>query len=112
MKFAWNKKKFTLIPILQGKMITNDRQEEARVDAKNALEEYVYDLRGKLCDDSQLSPFVTESDRKSLSEQLNDVVSWLYEDGEDCNRQIYADKLEQLRVNISEYICNLPVLIL
>ncbi|KAK6630381.1 hypothetical protein RUM44_005048 [Polyplax serrata] len=79
------------------KMIANDRQEKERVDARNALEEYVYDLRGKLGDETQLAYFVNDSDRELFTTQLNDMESWLYEEGEDCNRQVYMDKLDQLR---------------
>lgn len=27
------------------------------------------------------------------------MVNWLYEEGEDCSRQIYSDKLDELRVS-------------
>ena len=80
-------------------MIANDRQEKERADARNAMEEYVYDLRGKLGDEAQLASFVNDADRDSLMSQLNDMESWLYEEGEDCNRQIYIDKLDQLKVS-------------
>nr|AKP54258.1 heat shock protein 4L [Liposcelis bostrychophila] len=81
----------------EGKMMANDKQEKERVDARNALEEYVYDLRGKLTDDSQLANYVTDQDREGLSSQLNDMENWLYEEGEDCQRQVYNDKLDQLK---------------
>lgn len=32
----------------EAKMIANDARETQRVDARNALEEYVYDMRNKL----------------------------------------------------------------
>lgn len=44
-------------------MIAADRQEKERADARNALEEYVYDLRSKLMDD--LEPFVLPTDKDS-----------------------------------------------
>lgn len=34
---------------LQNQMIMQDRLEKERCDAKNAVEEYVYDMRDKLC---------------------------------------------------------------
>lgn len=80
-------------------MIANDRQEKERVDARNALEEYVYDLRAKLGDEAQLAHFVCDSDRDGITSQLNDMETWLYEEGEDCNRQIYVDKLDHLKVS-------------
>ncbi|XP_049861111.1 heat shock 70 kDa protein 4 [Schistocerca gregaria] len=79
------------------KMIASDRQEKERIDARNALEEYVYDLRGKLNSDEELATFVNDADRTSLSQQLDETENWLYEEGEDCNRQVYVDRLSSLK---------------
>lgn len=79
------------------KMVAEDRQEKERIDARNALEEYVYDLRGKISDEDQLATFITEENRESLSRTLDDTENWLYEEGEECNRQVYQDRLSQLR---------------
>lgn len=43
----------------QGKMIMQDRLEKERNDAKNNVEEYVYDMRDKL--HGMLEKFVSES---------------------------------------------------
>ncbi|KAF7386825.1 hypothetical protein HZH66_011277 [Vespula vulgaris] len=79
------------------KMIAEDRQENERIDARNALEEYVYDLRAKLTDDYQLATFVTETDKDALSRTLDETEIWLYEEGEDCQRQVYIDRLTRLK---------------
>lgn len=122
----------------QGKMIMQDRLEKERNDAKNNVEEYVYDMRDKL--HGMLEKFVTESvskhwlfffkgerwlmctiwadvtfvyfiweswlelcvcamqDRDALSLKLEDTENWLYEDGEDQPKQVYIDKLAELKV--------------
>ncbi|PSN34539.1 Heat shock 70 kDa protein 4 [Blattella germanica] len=85
------------------KMIASDRQEKERIDARNALEEYVYELRGKLSSDEELATFVNEADRNSLCRQLDNMENWLYEEGEECNRQVYVDKLSSLK-NLGEPI--------
>ncbi|XP_063233931.1 heat shock 70 kDa protein 4 [Bacillus rossius redtenbacheri] len=82
---------------LEGKMIANDKQEKERVDARNALEEYVYELRGKLSAEEELAGFVPETEREQLCGHLGSMETWLYEEGEDCNRQTYVDKLTSLR---------------
>lgn len=80
-------------------MIAEDRQEKERVDARNALEEYVYDLRAKLSEETQLASFITETDKEALCRTLDDTENWLYEEGEDCQRQIYSERLTRLKVN-------------
>lgn len=79
------------------KMIAADRQEKERADARNALEEYVYELRGKVSSEEELGQFVPEHERDSLVGYLDEMENWLYEEGEDCNRQVYQDKLSELK---------------
>lgn len=78
-------------------MIASDKQEKERADARNAFEEYVYELRNKISSEDDLGPFMLEDDRNSLVLQLEDMENWLYEEGEDCHKQVYIDKLGQLK---------------
>ncbi|OAD58715.1 Heat shock 70 kDa protein 4L, partial [Eufriesea mexicana] len=78
-------------------MIAQDKQEKERADARNALEEYVYDLRAKLSEEDQLSTFITETDKEALCRTLDETENWLYEEGEDCQRQIYSERLTRLK---------------
>lgn len=69
-------------------MQAQDRQEKERADARNALEEYVYDLRGKLGSGEQLHDFVADEQREKLVNHLDSLEQWLYDEGEDQNRQV------------------------
>ena len=82
-------------------MVSQDRREKDRVDVKNALEEYVYNLRDKL--DNDYKEFVEESERKTLISSLNDLENWLYDEGGDEERSVYAKKLEELKVMSSRH---------
>lgn len=105
-------------------MIMQDKLEKERNDAKNNVEEYVYDMRDKL--HGMLEKFVSESvskqsvnnqklelltrwynkvdcpfyiqERDGLSLKLEDTENWLYEDGEDQPKQVYIDRLSELKV--------------
>uniref|UniRef100_A0A8C1FKW8 Heat shock protein 4b n=1 Tax=Cyprinus carpio carpio TaxID=630221 RepID=A0A8C1FKW8_CYPCA len=79
----------------EGKMIMQDKLEKERNDAKNYVEEYVYEMRDKL--HGIFEKFVNESDRDALSLKLEDTEVWLYEDGEDQPKQVYVDKLVDLK---------------
>ncbi|XP_017340400.1 heat shock 70 kDa protein 4b [Ictalurus punctatus] len=79
----------------EGKMIMQDKLEKERNDAKNNLEEYVYEMRDKL--HGMFEKFIGESDRDTLSLKLEDTENWLYEDGEDQPKQVYIDKLDELK---------------
>ncbi|MXQ82187.1 hypothetical protein E5288_WYG007968 [Bos mutus] len=79
----------------EGKMIMQDKLEKERNDAKNAVEEYVYDFRDKL--GTIYEKFITQEDLNKLSAILEDTENWLYEEGEDQPKQVYMDKLQELK---------------
>ncbi|XP_063751153.1 heat shock 70 kDa protein 4a [Eleginops maclovinus] len=79
----------------EGKMIMQDKLEKERNDAKNYVEEYVYEMRDKL--HGILEKFVNEADRDTFSLKLENTENWLYEDGEDQQKQVYIDKLTELK---------------
>lgn len=80
---------------LEGQMIAQDKMEKERCDAKNAVEEYVYDMRDKLC--GPLEEFSKEMDRENFNKLLGETEDWLYDEGEDQHKQVYLDKLAELR---------------
>ncbi|XP_051881969.1 heat shock protein 105 kDa-like [Pristis pectinata] len=79
----------------EGDMIMQDKLEKERSYAKNAVEEYLYDLREKLY--GQFEKYVSSKDQKSLLVLLSETENWLYEDGEDQVKQVYIDKLLELK---------------
>ncbi|KAK0143342.1 Heat shock protein 4L [Merluccius polli] len=79
----------------EGQMIVQDKLEKERNDAKNAVEEYLYDLRNKLC--GVYEKYITEEVGSQLTLMLEDTENWLYEEGEDQPKHIYVDKLDALK---------------
>uniref|UniRef100_A0A8C3JUI2 Heat shock protein 105 kDa n=1 Tax=Calidris pygmaea TaxID=425635 RepID=A0A8C3JUI2_9CHAR len=79
----------------EGKMIMQDKLEKERNDAKNAVEEYVYEFRDKLS--GPYEKFVCQKDLQGFSALLTETEGWLYEEGEDEAKQVYVDKLEDLK---------------
>ncbi|XP_042541325.1 heat shock protein 105 kDa isoform X1 [Dipodomys spectabilis] len=78
----------------EGKMIMQDKLEKERNDAKNAVEEYVYEFRDKLC--GPYEKFICEQEHQNFLKLLTETEDWLYEEGEDQAKQAYVDKLEEL----------------
>ncbi|XP_019385660.1 PREDICTED: heat shock protein 105 kDa [Crocodylus porosus] len=79
----------------EGRMIMQDKLEKERNDAKNAVEEYVYEFRDKLS--GPYEKFVCEHDLERFSALLTETENWLYEEGEDQTKQVYLDKLDDLK---------------
>jgi len=81
----------------EGKMVAADRQEKERIDVRNSLEEYIYDMRGRISSEEDLAPYIVDADKENISKQLEDLEIWLYEEGEECVKNIYAEKLDLLK---------------
>ncbi|KAJ6504250.1 heat shock protein 70 family [Mycena vitilis] len=66
-------------------------------DRKNALEEYVYDMRAKL--DERYASFVQPEEKSKLLVALQEAEEWLYtEEGEDATKSAYVTRLDALKV--------------
>nr|CDJ92397.1 Heat shock protein 70 domain containing protein [Haemonchus contortus] len=72
-----------------------DLHEKQKADAKNAVEEYVYEMRDKLSD--AFAEFVTEADAEAFRAQLTKTEDWLYDEGEDTEKPVYEQRLSELK---------------
>lgn len=81
----------------EGKMIMQDKMEKERADAKNALEEFVYEFRDRLS--GLYEKFLKEEERTKIGKILEDTENWLYDEGEDQQKSVYAQKLVDLQVH-------------
>jgi hypothetical protein len=95
-------------------MISQDKKEKERSDAKNAVEEYVYEMRGKV-DGGEYEKYSDDKIRQKLLDDLQITEEWLYDDGMNQERNVYVDRLKSLKVKIIlEFdfsICTLSVCI-
>jgi heat shock protein 110kDa len=80
-------------------MISQDKKEKERSDAKNAVEEYVYDMRGKI-DGGSYENYSDDETRKKLLGDLQVTENWLYDDGFNQERNVYVERLKSLKVMI------------
>ncbi|CCE81363.1 Piso0_001262 [Millerozyma farinosa CBS 7064] len=75
-------------------LINTDKLVAETEDRKNALEEYIYELRGKL--EEQYKDFASDEEKSKLSDMLMKAEDWLYEDGFDATKAKYIAKYEEL----------------
>lgn len=64
-------------------------------DRKNALEEYVYDMRSKL--EGKYAQYAQAAEKEKLLAALSEAEDWLYsEEGEDALKSAYVSRLDAL----------------
>lgn len=74
-----------------------DRIFRETANMRNDLETYIYDMRDKIISDSHLAPFASEEEKNKFSSLLESTENWLYEDGYDATKSVYAEKLQALK---------------
>ncbi|KAF9102279.1 adenyl-nucleotide exchange factor sse1 [Mortierella sp. AM989] len=77
-------------------MIASDKLVVDTEMAKNTLEEYIYDTRSKV--DGVYKDFINPADKEKFVKDLNDAENWLYEEGDETTKSVYAAKLAELHV--------------
>ncbi|CAG8441568.1 2745_t:CDS:2 [Diversispora eburnea] len=80
---------------LEGQMISTDKLVADTETQRNALEEYVYDVRSKV--ETIYSEFVNPAEKGNFINLLNETETWLYDEGEDSMKSVYVEKLEHLK---------------
>jgi len=75
-------------------LVMEDKLVADTEERKNALEEYIYDLRGKL--DDKYKDFASDSEKETLTALLTKTEDWLYDDGYDSTKAKYIARYEEL----------------
>lgn len=73
-----------------------DREEKEKSDARNSLEEFIYDIRDRL--GGEYEGFINEKDVEPYQNQLSTVQQWLDEDDSDHPKAEYLTRLSSLQI--------------
>lgn len=88
---------------LEYNLVLSDKNWKERVDARNELEEFVYEWRSKM-EDGRYDQFIKQSDKQAFSKDLSAMEQWLYEEegtGDIQSKAVYVEKLDSLRSRYS-----------
>ena len=93
----WSKEEINKFHEAEVEMANQDRIVRDTADMRNELESYIYDMRDKIVSDSQLANYGTDAEKNAFSKKNEEIENWLYEDGFDATKSVYASKLEELK---------------
>jgi len=81
------------------KFKADDEKQKERIDAKNGLESYCFNIKSSI-EDSKLKEKIPESDRKTVLDKCNETITWL-EQNQTADVEEFKYKQKEL-----EAICN------
>jgi len=73
-----------------------DAKVKARVDSRNSLETYAYNLRNQIEDEEKLGDKLDEADKETIEDAVADALEWLEENGDDAEAEEIDAKLKEL----------------
>eukprot|EP00850_Spirogloea_muscicola_P014946 SM000111S18769 [mRNA] locus=s111:59609:63603:- [translate_table: standard] len=77
-----------------------DKKVKERVDARNSLETYVYNLKNQISDKDKLADKIEEEDKEAVEAAIKDAMEWL-DDNQSAEKEDYDEKLKEV-----EAVCN------
>lgn len=93
----WSKEHINKAYEAEVAMANVDRVFRETSDMRNELESYIYDMRDKISSSSHLGDFATDDEKDAFNTKQEAIENWLYEDGFDATKSVYAEKLAELK---------------
>merc|ERR1712032_1785256 len=72
-----------------------DRMLKEKVDARNKLETFAYDLKNQLNDPEKLGDKLSDDDKTTIEDAVSDTLEWL-DDNQDADKEEYDEKYQEL----------------
>uniref|UniRef100_A0A7N0R7S4 Uncharacterized protein n=1 Tax=Kalanchoe fedtschenkoi TaxID=63787 RepID=A0A7N0R7S4_KALFE len=80
-----------------------DKKVKERIDARNKLETYVYNMRSQIEDKEKLADKIESDDKEKMESALKEALEWL-DDNQSADKDEFVEKLKEV-----EAVCN-PVI--
>jgi len=72
-----------------------DKEMKEKVDARNALEGYAYNMKNQINDEEKLGGKIDDDDKETIEEAVNEAIDWLDENA-DADKEELQEKLKEL----------------
>jgi heat shock protein 5 len=84
-----------------------DRLIRERIDSKNKLEGYVYNIRGQVNDEDKLGSKIDEEDKSTILELTDEAISWLESNADTADKEELEEKQAELEKVINPIVAKL-----
>ena len=77
-----------------------DKEMKGKVDSRNALEGYAYNMKNQINDEEKLGGKIDDDDKETIEEAVTEAIDWL-DENPDADKEELDEKLKEL-----EGVCN------
>ena len=79
------------------KFADEDKAVKERIDAKHALQNYIYTMRNTIEDKDKLAEKLSEDDKSTIQDGLTEAEDWLNSNGEDADKDAIEEQMKELQ---------------
>ncbi|KAL5566037.1 hypothetical protein UlMin_029201 [Ulmus minor] len=83
--------------------VEHDKQVKEKIDARNKLETYIYNMKNTINEKDQLAEKIDSDDKEKIESTLKEALEWL-DDNQNAEKEDYDERLKEV-----EAVCN-PVI--
>jgi len=73
----------------------DDKRQRERVESRNALENYVYQIRNTINDESKLGDKIDADDKATIEETVKDAIDWL-DSNQHSEKEDFDEKFKEV----------------
>ncbi|GAB2227599.1 hypothetical protein Droror1_Dr00009424 [Drosera rotundifolia] len=77
-----------------------DKKVKERIDARNSLETYIYNMKNQVSDTDKLADKLESDEKEKIEAAVKDALEWL-DDNQSAEKEDYEEKLKEV-----EAVCN------
>ena len=77
-----------------------DKKVKEKIDARNSLENYVYNMKNQINDKDKLADKLESEEKEKIDSAVKDALEWL-DDNQNAEKEDFAEKLKEV-----EAACN------
>ena len=74
-----------------------DKEIKERINAKHALQNYIYTMRNTIEDKDKLADKLSEDDKSTIQDGLTEAEDWLNSNGEDATKDSIEEQMKELQ---------------
>ena len=74
-----------------------DKAIKEKIDAKHALQNYIYTMRNTIEDKDKLADKLSEDDKSSIQDGLTEAEDWLNSNGDDADKDAIEEQMKELQ---------------
>ncbi|VEU20631.1 DEKNAAC101431 [Brettanomyces naardenensis] len=73
-----------------------DKEVREKIESRNALENYAHSLKNQINDENGLGAKLSEEDKETLDDAVNEALEWLEDNSEDASKEEFEEQKEKL----------------